>query len=548
MTGFSALVCAWVGFMCGDPQQVLVQKQLDVASTNLSRQSAESLLSTYPMTINWMRRPENRWKVGEFPVLDVYQNPTNPDQVFRPEPGLRIAIDQKITEAVQTHEIGQDRARLNIWFDPTGGIDPLSGNPYGADAMAEMARKTTSPGAILQALLDAYQGGSDRQRMAIGMARNGVLAEQHTSRTFRLPSAVLSRPVGAESLMISMRTGGLNGCGILPDASDPNASAPATEPAARRWHFDAWSVTTACVPAGWRQRQQGMFHGAPAWVAVQVFNKTQELRGCNVVDAFVPTYEQLADPVIFAGLTLPASKIPTGAPLNAPATNPSTYLVEDCGTNAVPPPVVNPPPTTWTETKSGSCPAGWSGSQTLARTGTKIWIVSQVDGTFPPETYTPWAVVSDTCTPPPPPPPPPPIVDPVVDPVVDPCSGCNTTTTPSPTETVTTAGATPPAPPKVWYTVSFGFGGGDNNEGHWGIVQVDEAFVKARTEMGFGYQFTTNPDTLLTDGSQGYTPPEGVNQPGGDNGGWSGGGGGDGGNGGGGVGGGGGGYSGGGGW
>jgi hypothetical protein len=407
MAGMSAIVCSLVRLLCGDPNEVVTERQMQQASLNLSSQTAEFMFMTYSDSINWLRRPENRWYTGELPILEVMANPTNPSETHRAEPGLRIVIDRKHTHAPQTETQGSDRSRLNIFFDPTGGINPETGDPHTINGIAQLQRKTVSTGGALQALLYNYRGGTRNSTFAIGIARSGRLTEQHTADTFRLPDDVVTRPVGAESLMISTRTGGLNGCGVLPGPTDPYRNNPGSAPATRRWHRDAWALTTACVPAGYRYVATGMFQGVPMWAAVQVFMKTKQVQGCNVVDEFTPTYAQLDDPIAFRGLLPPSALIPTEAPLNAPATNPSTYLVSDCATDGVPPTVTNPPPTIWTENYTGTCPAGWSGSVTYARQGTQVWIVDWT-GTRPPASFTPWAEASNSCTPPPPPPQPPP--------------------------------------------------------------------------------------------------------------------------------------------
>jgi hypothetical protein len=69
----------------------------------------------------------------------------------------------------------------------------------------------------------------------------------------------------------------------------------------------------------------------------------------------------------------------------------------------------------------------------------------------------------------------------------------------------TTAGVTPPAPPKTWYQVYLHAGGGQNSEGWWRIREVDEATALARIAMGYT-DYSTNRDGLLTNGSSGYTP------------------------------------------
>jgi hypothetical protein len=110
----------------------------------------------------------------------------------------------------------------------------------------------------------------------------------------------------------------------------------------------------------------------------------------------------------------------------------------------------------------------------------------------------------------------------------------------------TTAGVTPPAPPKTWYQVYLHAGGGQNSEGWWKIREVDEATALARIAMGYT-DYSTSRDGLLTNGSSGYTPaaagggndnngmpdPGGSSGGGGSHGGGSTGGGGDGGDGGG---------------
>lgn len=398
MASFAATVCALVGLLCGDPNAVTAERTYQQAKENLSMATGESLFTAYDMTINYLRLPPNRWVTGELPVLSVYQNPTNPAETHVPERGLRIAIDRK-----HTHAQDPTRSRVNIWLDPTGGIEPTTGAPHAVDAMAEMARKTTNTGSVLTAMLKKYRAGTEQNTFAIGIARNGRLVEQHTQLDFILPNDVLppDRPVGAESLMISTRPGGRPGCGVLPAASDPLAANPGSATPAQRWHRDAWGMTKACVPAGWRYVEDGVFQGKPAWKPVRVYNKTLEVHGCNIVDDFVPTYAQLDDPVAFAGITRPSSIIPTGAPLYAPATNPSTYLTANCATDEPPPVVTDPPPTIWTETEVGTCPAGQEGEIVRIRTGTQIWVVD-ANGVSPPVTYTDWIEQTNTCKPIPP--------------------------------------------------------------------------------------------------------------------------------------------------
>lgn len=398
-----ATICAVVGFFCGDANTVALEKQQLMATSALANQSGEFLFMTYADSINWLR--ENPWHTGELPVLQVMQRPTNPSETHTAIPGLRIVIDRKRTHDPQTETQGSDRSRLNIFFDPTGGINPETGEPFGVDAMAEMQRKGINSGAILQALLRQYRGGTEKVTFAIGVARNGRLTEQHSTRTFRLPDDVIARPVGAESLMLSARTGGLNGCGILPAPTDPTIANAGTATPTRRWHRDAWKTTKACVPAGFRYVQTGTYQGAPMWAPVAIFNKTLEVRGCNVVDEFTPTYEQLDDPIAFKDLVRPSSLVPTFSPINAPATNPSTYLTSDCANDTPVPPTTNPPPTTWTETYEGTCPAGFTGSITYARQGTQVWVVS-VTGQRPDPAYTAWAEQQNRCTPSTPPTPP----------------------------------------------------------------------------------------------------------------------------------------------